>query len=242
VAPPGEAMSDTWQLIEVARRLGFRELFPWNLATHIEDIWNEYIRFHDTPRHRMAPLAELRARPGVMWPFVNGRETKWRYNTAQDPAADTARGAFDFYGKPDHRAWIWLRPYQPPAEAPDREFPFWLNTGRILEHWHTGTLTRRIPVLHRAVPRAYVEMHRDDAGALGVRNGETVRLVSRRGSLNIPVRIDYRAQPARGQVFVPFFDESLLVNQLTLDAYCPISGQPDYKKCAVRVERLRGGA
>jgi nitrate reductase NapA len=242
VEPPGEAMSDTWQLIEVARRIGFRALFPWSHESHIEEIWNEYIRFQDGPQHRMAPIAELKARPGVMWPFVNGRETRWRYNTAHDPAADAARGAFDFYGKPDHRAWIWLRPYEPPAESPDREFPFWLSTGRILEHWHTGTLTRRIPVLHRAVPRAYAEMNRDDASALGIRNGEMVRLVSRRGSLTIPVRIDYRAQPARGQVFVPFFDESLLVNELTLDAYCPISGQPDYKKCAVRVQRVQGGA
>jgi nitrate reductase NapA len=82
-------------------------------------------------------------------------------------------------------------------------------------------------------------MNRDDAAALGIRNGETVRLVSRRGSLVIAVRLDYRAQPARGHVFVPFFDESLLVNELTLDAFCPISGQPDFKKCAVRVERIR---
>jgi nitrate reductase NapA len=240
--PPGEAMSDTWQLIEVARRLGYGELFPWTRANHIEEIWKEYIRFHDTPRHRMAPLDELRSRPGVIWPYVEGRETKWRYNTALDPAADATLGAFDFYGKPDHRAWVWLRPYEPPPEAPDREYPFWLNTGRVLEHWHSGSLTRRIPVLHRAVPRAYAEMNREDAASLGIRNGETVRLVSRRGSLSIPARIDYRAQPPRGQIFVPFFDESLLVNELTLDAYCPISGQPDYKKCAVRVERLRGGA
>lgn len=238
VEPPGDAMSDTWQLIEVARRLGFAELFPWNPDDHIEQIWQEYIRFHDTPRHRMAPLAELKARPGVMWPWVDGRETKWRYNTAHDPAADPSHGAFDFYGHADHRAWIWLRPYEAPPEWPDREFPFWLNTGRILEHWHTGSLTRRIPTLHRAVPRAYVEVHREDARTLGLRNGDTVRLVSRRGSLALPVRIDYRAQPPRGQVFVPFFDESLLVNELTLDAFCPISGQPDYKKCAVRLERV----
>jgi nitrate reductase NapA len=74
---------------------------------------------------------------------------------------------------------------------------------------------------------------------LGVRNREVVRLVTRRGSMEIEARIDYRGRPARGQVFVPFFDESLLVNELTLDAYCPISAQPDYKKCAVRVERIR---
>jgi nitrate reductase (cytochrome) len=239
VEPPGDAMSDTWQIIEVARRLGFRDLFPWDRATHIADIWAEYIRFHDDDTHRMAPMSELRARPGVMWPYVDGRETKWRYNTALDPAADPARGDFDFYGKPDGRAWIWIRPYEPPPEVPDDEFPFWLNTGRVLEHWHTGSMTRRIPTLHRAVPRAYVEVNGDDARELGIREGEDVRLVSRRGSLVLEARIDYRAQPPRGQVFVPFFDESKLVNELTLDAYCPISAQPDYKKCAVRVERVR---
>jgi nitrate reductase (cytochrome) len=240
VEPPGDAMSDTWQIIEVARRLGHRDLFPWDRATHIADIWAEYIRFHDTPKHRMASMDELKARPGVMWPYVDGAETKWRYNTAHDPAADRARGDFDFYGKPDGRAWIWIRPYEPPPEIPDAEYPFWLNTGRVLEHWHTGSMTRRIPTLHRAVPRAYVEVHRQDAEELGVRDGEPVRLVSRRGSIVLDARIDHRGQPTRGQVFVPFFDESRLINELTLDAYCPISGQPDYKKCAVRVERVGG--
>jgi nitrate reductase (cytochrome) len=242
VQPPGDAMSDTWQIIEVARRLGHRNLFPWDRATHIGDIWAEYIRFHDTPEHRMAPLAELKARPGIMWPYVDGAETKWRYNTAHDPAADRARGDFDFYGKPDGRAWIWIRPYEPPPEVPDDQYPFWLNTGRVLEHWHSGSLTRRIPTLHRAVPQAYVEVHRQDAEQLGVRDGEPVRLVTRRGSIILNARIDHRGQPTRGQVFVPFFDEARLINELTLDAFCPISGQPDYKKCAVRVERVGGAA
>jgi nitrate reductase (cytochrome) len=242
VEPPGEAMSDTWQMIEVARRLGFGRLFPWSRATHIAAIWAEYTRFHDTDKHRMAPLSELKSRPGVMWPYVDGRETKWRYNTAHDPAADRARGEYDFYGNPDGRAWIWLRPYEAPPEVPDQEYPFWLSTGRVLEHWHSGTLTRRIPTLHRAVPRAYVEVNADDARELGVRNGESVRLVTRRGAMTIEARIDHRAQPPRGQVFVPFFDEALLVNELTLDAHCPISGQPDFKKCAVRVERPGGRA
>jgi nitrate reductase NapA len=237
--PPGEAMSDGWQLIEVARRLGYGELFPQDEASHIEEIWNEYSRFHDHPEHRMAPLSLLRERPGVMWPFVDGQEVKWRYNTRTDPAADAEHGDFDFYGKPDHRAWLWLRPYEAPPEWPDEEYPLWLSTGRVLEHWHSGSMTRRIPTLHRAVPRAYVELHPLNAEELGVRNREVVRLVTRRGSMEIEARIDFRARPARGQVFVPFFDESLLVNELTLDAYCPISAQPDYKKCAVRVERIR---
>ena len=236
--PPGDAMSDTWQMIEVARRLGYGDLFPWDQESHVEGIWTEYARFHDNPGHRMAPLSLLKERPGVMWPFVDGQETKWRFNTSLDPAGDQAYGAFDFYGKPDHRAWIWLRPYEAPPEWPDEEYPFWLDTGRVLEHWHTGSMTRRIPTLHQAVPHAYVEVHPADAEELGVRDGETVRLVSRRGSVELQARIDYRGRPPQGKVFVPFFDESILINELTLDAYCPISAQPDYKKCAVRVERI----
>ena len=233
--PPGEAMSDTWQIIEVARRLGFQKLFPWTEETHIEEIWKEYRRFQAGPEHEMAPYEELRRRPGVIWPFVDGKETKWRYNAKYDPAAKN--GAFDFYGKPDRRAWIWFRPYEPPPEVPDAEYPFWLNTGRVVEHWHSGSMTRRIPILHQAVPHAYVELHPEDARRLGIRNGDRVRLSTRRGTLVLPAEIDGRGRPAEGQVFVPFFDEGLLINELTLDAYCPISAQPDYKKCAVKVAR-----
>ena len=233
--PPGEAMSDTWQLIEVARRAGYGNLFPWTKENHIEEIWKEYGQFHHGPDHEMASYEELKKRPGVIWPFVKGQETKWRYHAKYDPAAKG--DSWDFYGKPDHRAWIWFRPYEPPPERPDKEYPFWLNTGRVVEHWHTGSMTRRIPVLHKAVPNAYVELHPDDAKTMGVRTGERVRLTSRRGTLVLPALIDVRGRPAKGQVFVPFFDEGLLINELTLDAFCPISKQPDYKKCAVRVER-----
>jgi nitrate reductase NapA len=235
VQPPGEAISDGWQIIEVARRMGFGKLFPWTRENYIGEIWKEYGRFHHGPDHEMASYEELRRRPGVMWPFVNGKETKWRYNTKYDPAAK--RPGFDFYGKPEGRAWIWFRPYEPPPEMPDTEYPFWLNTGRVVEHWHSGSMTRRIPVLHRAVPHAYVELNPADATRLSIRNGEKVRLVSRRGSMVLPAMIEGRGRPPKGQVFVPFFDESMLVNELTLDAHCPISKQPDYKKCAVRVER-----
>lgn len=238
VDPPGDAMADSWQLIEVARRLGHGDLFPDGEEEHVRALWDEYVQFHDDPDHRMASYDELRARPGVMWPFVDGRETKWRYRVDTDPAADPAYGEYDFYGHPDHRAWIWLRPYEAPPEWPDEEYPFWLSTGRVLEHWHTGSMTRRIPVLHQAVPEAYVELHPVDAESLGVRDRDRVRLVSRRGTVEMLARVDYRARPAAGQVFAVFFDEDRLVNELTLDALCPISAQPDYKKCAVRVERL----
>ena len=238
IEPPGEAMSDTWQLIEVARRLGYEKWFPWSEEDHIEAIWNEYRRFHAGPKHEMAPYEELKRRPGVMWPFVNGKETLWRYNAEYDPLAAEYADDFYFYGKPDGKAWLIFRPYEPPAESPDDEYPFWLSTGRVLEHWHTGSMTRRIPVLHRAMPHAYVELHPDDAKDLGIRAGDLVRVISRRGEVVLPAAINFRGLPQRGHVFVPFFDESMLINEVTLDAFCPISKEPDYKKCAVRIERV----
>jgi nitrate reductase NapA len=234
--PPGEAMSDTWQLIEVARRMGYEDLFPWEEENHIEEIWKEYTQFHAGKKHGMAPYEVLQNQPGAMWPYVDGKETKWRYNAKYDPACKG--DDYDFYGKPDHKAWIWARPYEPPPEIPDADFPFWLNTGRVIEHWHTGSMTRRVSVLHQAVPNSYVELHPDDAEELNIRTGDKVKLISRRGSLVLPASIDERGKPTRGQVFVPFFDEELLINELTLDAFCPISKQPDYKKCAVKVEKV----
>jgi nitrate reductase (cytochrome) len=238
VAPPGDATSDAWQMIEVGRRLGFAQLFPYDPRRYISQIWDEYRRFHEGSSGALPPLAVLRAQAGVQWPYTAGRETRRRYSTAGDPAADGTRGRFDFYGHADHRAWIWLRPHEPPAEAPDRGFPFWLTTGEVLEHWGAGSMTQRIPALHRALPHAYVEINREDASELGIRNRERVRLVSRRGALDIEARVDYRSQPPRGHLFAPVFDEAEPINRLMLDAYCPLSGQPDASKCAVRVERL----
>ncbi len=236
--PPGEAMSDTWQLIEVARRMGYGELFPWKEENHIEEIWKEYGKFHKGAKHGMAPYEVLKAQSGAQWPYVDGKETKWRFHGKYDPACEG--DTFDFYGKPNGKAWILARPYEAPPEVPNEEYPFWLNTGRVLEHWHTGSMTRRISVLHQAVPHSYVELHPDDARQLGITNGTLVKLTSRRGKIVMPASIDERGKPAKGQVFVPFFDEEFLINELTLDAFCPISKQPDYKKCAVKVEKYKG--
>ena len=235
VEPPGDATSDSWQIIEVARRMGYGNLFPGTEDGHAAALYEEYRRFHDHPAHRMAPLRELKKKAGIMWPWVDGKETKWRYNSKYDPAAKG--DGFDFYGNADHRAVIWQRPWEPPPELPDEAYPFWLCTGRILEHWHTGSMTRRIPELTEAVPTAYAEMHPEDAAGSGIRNGDRIRLSSRRGSIVLRASIGGRGVPTRGTVFVPFFDETILINLLTLDALCPISKQPDYKKCAVRVER-----
>ena len=100
-------------------------------------------------------------------------------------------------------------------------------------------MTRRIPELSRAMPGAYIEVHPDDATAVGVRSGDKVVVESRRGSLKLQVWIGGRGEPPRGTVFIPFFDESTLVNELTLDAMDNISKEPDYKKCAVKIEAVR---
>lgn len=237
VNPPGEAMSDTWQLIEVARRMGFEKQFYYKEETHIEEIYNEYRRHHEGKKHAMAPLEVLKAQPGAQWPYVDGKSTKWRFNAKYDPACSNGE-EFHFYGKPDGKAVIWQRPYEPAPEEPDAEYDFWLCTGRVIEHWHTGSMTRRIPVLHKAMPHAYVELHPEDAKRMQIRTGDSVKLTTRRGSIKIPASVNERGVPVKGQVFVPFFDENLLINDITLDAFCPISKQPDYKKCAVKVEKV----
>ena len=103
-------------------------------------------------------------------------------------------------------------------------------------------MTMRVPPLRRAMPNAYVEMHRDDARKLAVGDGEIVGVETRRGTIELPVWIGGRGEPPAGSIFVPFFDEAKLINELTLDAHDPFSKQPDYKKCAARVKKLPGAA
>lgn len=168
------------------------------------------------------------------------RETSYRFVEGEDPYVAKGKG-FQFYHSTskDDRAQIWFDPYEPPPEAPDAEYPFWLCTGRVLEHWHTGTMTMRVPPLRRAMPGAYVEMHRLDARKLGLENGDMAAIETRRGRLELPVWIGGRGAPPEGSLFVPFFDEHVLINELTLHEHCPISKEPDYKKCAARVMAVR---
>ena len=237
VQPPGEAISDTWQLVEVAKRMGFEKQFYYKEETHIEEIYKEYRKHHNNSKHNMAPLEVLKENSGMQWPYVDGKPTQWRFNSKYDPACNNGKD-FHFYGKPDGKAVIWQRPYEPAAEEPDAEYPFLLNTGRVIEHWHSGSMTRRIPVLHKAVPEAYVEINPNDAKRMQIQTGDKVKLTTRRGEIIIPASVNGRGVPAPMQVFVPFFDENMLINNITLDAFCPISKQPDYKKCAVQIEKV----
>ena len=129
-------------------------------------------------------------------------------------------------------------PYEPAAESPDEEFDLWLSTGRVLEHWHTGTMTRRVPELYRAFPDSVVYMHPEDAKKRKLRRGDEVRVASRRGEITTRVETRGRNRPPEGLVFMPFFDAKQLVNRLTLDATDPLSKETDFKKCAVRIEKV----
>jgi nitrate reductase NapA len=193
---------------------------------------------------------------GLKWPVVDGKETQWRFNEKYDPYVSTGAG-FEFYGKAlkalpggnldgitdkektslAGKAKIFFRPYAAPVEQPDEAYPLWLSTGRVLEHWHSGTMTRRVPELHRAVPTALLFMHPDDAKALGLKRKDLAWIESRRGKIKAVVETGGRNRLPKGMVFLPWFDEGVFVNKLTLDTTCPISKETDFKKCAVKVTR-----
>ncbi|GFE91802.1 nitrate reductase catalytic subunit NapA [Steroidobacter agaridevorans] len=197
-------------------------------------LWEEYASFGRGHGHDLAPFDKYHEVPGLRWPVVNGKETRWRYREGSDPYVKAGEG-FNFYGNPDGKANIFAFPYEPAAEAPDTEYTYWLVTGRVLEHWHSGSMTGRVPELYKAFPNAVVFMHPDDAEALGVRRGVEVKVVSRRGEMRSRVETRGRNKPPRGVVFVPWFDASQLINKCTLDATDPISKQTDFKKCAVKI-------
>ncbi|NTV69214.1 MAG: nitrate reductase catalytic subunit NapA [Azonexaceae bacterium] len=199
-------------------------------------LFEEYASFGRGHGHDLAPFEQYHQARGLRWPVVDGKETLWRFREGYDPYVKKGEGV-KFYGHKDGKAVIFALPYQPPAESPDKEFDMWLSTGRVLEHWHTGTMTRRVPELYKAFPDAVVFMHPDDAKARGLQRGMEVKVASRRGEIQLRVETRGRNKPPRGLVFIPFFDAGRLVNKLTLDATCPISKETDYKKCAVKVTR-----
>jgi len=200
-------------------------------------LFEEYAAFGRGHGHDLAPFDDYHKARGIRWPVVAGKETRWRYKEGSDPYVKAGTG-YQFYGHKDGKALIFALPYEPPAEAPDKDFPFWLSTGRVLEHWHSGSMTRRVPELHKAVPNAVCYMHPDDAKALGLRRGTEVEIASRRGAMRTRVETRGRNKPPRGLVFVPWFDASQLINKVTLDATDPMSFQTDFKKCAVKITKV----
>jgi nitrate reductase NapA len=201
-------------------------------------LFEEYAGFGRGHGHDLAPFDTYHQVRGLRWPVVDGKETRWRYREGLDPYVEAGSGV-QFYGNEDKRAIVFALPYEPPAEAPDEEYDMWLSTGRVLEHWHSGSMTRRVPELNRAVPNALCYMHPEDARARQLRRGDEVRVISRRGEIRVRIETRGRDKPPRGLVFVPWFDEGRLINKVTLDATDPLSKQTDFKKCAVKIEKVQ---
>jgi len=199
-------------------------------------LFEEYASFGRGKAHDLADFEMYHQARGLRWPVVDGKETLWRFREGYDPYVKAGE-KIRFYGKPDGKAVIFALPYEPPAESPDQEYDMWLCTGRVLEHWHSGSMTRRVPELYRAVPDAVVFMHPNDAKKRGLQRGQLAKIVSRRGEITCPVETMGRNRMPEGMVFVPWFDAGRLANKLTLDATCPISKETDFKKCAVKVTK-----
>jgi len=197
-------------------------------------LFEEYAGFGRGHAHDLADFDVYHKARGLRWPVVDNKETLWRFREGYDPYVKKGE-VLKFYGKPDGKAWIFALPYQPAAEMPDAEYDLWLSSGRVLEHWHTGSMTRRVPELYRAMPDAWLYMHPEDAKKRGLQRGDTVKVMTRRGEVATKVETRGRNKPPQGLVFMPFFDEHRLVNKLTLDATCPISKETDFKKCACKV-------
>ena len=199
-------------------------------------LFEEYAGFGRDHAHDLAPYEMYQQSRGLRWPVVNGKETLWRFKEGSDPYVGKGKD-FEFYGKPDGKALIISAPFEPAAEAPDAEYDLWLSTGRVIEHWHTGTMTARVPELYRAFPDAVVFMHPDDARKRKLRRGDEVIVESRRGEMRSRIETRGRNRPPVGLVFVPFFDARQLINKITLDATDPLSKETDYKKCAIKVRK-----
>ncbi|MFB5084228.1 molybdopterin oxidoreductase family protein, partial [Symbiobacterium thermophilum] len=239
VEPKGEARPDVWILLEIAKRLGYGEYFSHYTSNEV--IWEEFRKMGGGGTgYDYAPYERYKQERGLRWP-VNDKQpagTTLRYVEGDDPFVPEGAGIY-FYGKPDGKAVIYARPHRDPAEVPDAEYPFYLSTGRILEHWHTITMTKRVPEIMKGAGEFYCEIHEEDAARLGIQNGDLVKLTSRRGQVVATARIGGRAVPQKGLVFLLMHDDRTerLANFLTNDAVDETSKQMEYKVCAVRVEK-----
>ncbi|MFI2186767.1 molybdopterin-dependent oxidoreductase [Streptomyces sioyaensis] len=246
---PGEAWPD-WRIIaEVACEMGFEDAFSYRSAEEIfEEIkraWNPQTGYD----LRGVSYERLRQTP-VQWPCATADGTgrnPVRYlndgvSQSLDERPDGTRPRLTF-PTASGRAVFFARPHLPAAELPDDDFPFVLNTGRLQHQWHTLTKTGTVAKLNKLNPGPFVEIHPQDAQALGLAEGDMVEVASRRGRAVLPAVLTDRVRP--GNCFAPFhwndlFGEYLSVNAVTHDAVDPISFQPEFKACAVSLAKVAG--
>ncbi len=227
-APPGVALPDWEILARFARTMGCGG-FDYSCAA---EVWDEFRRLTTGRPCDMTGITSQRLR--------EVRHLQWPCPTA-DHAGSKRRYLDGVFPTPDGRAVFLPRDHREPREVPDHEFPFVLTTGRLYAHWHTLTRTAKCEKLVRREPGPFVEMHPDDAVRLGVENGDLVQVSSRRGTIQVPVRVSDGVTP--GMVFLPFHWGDLYapenaVNYLTISAIGRIAKQPELKFCAVNVEKV----
>lgn len=222
VAPPREARADFDIFLDLAGCLGMREeLFPaWRGPRDAFEEWKRVSAGRLCDYSAMT-WEEIEARGGMQW----GGERLY------------ADGEFE---TPDGRARLFAIEWEPFPDQPGREYPFVLNTGRTVEHWHTGTKTRAVAILDGMSPRAWLEMNPRDAQRLHLRPHDQVSVISKRSRVDqVELRVTEIVAP--GQVFMPFHFAETNSNRVTQSAFDPISREPNFKQCAVKVEKSGAG-
>jgi len=219
VEPPGEAREDFWILVQLGRRLGL----DWNYQ-HPKEVFDEMRGCMDSIK-------------GITWERLE-RDSSVTYPCENEGDAGTPVVFTEVFPTPTGRAKFVPADLIPAAERPDKAFPFVLITGRQLEHWHTGAMTRRAGVLDALEPEATASLHPDDLRQLNVKAGEVVTVASRRGEISLFARAD--AGTPRGAVFIPFAFFEAAANALTNPVLDPFGKIPEFKYCAVKVSK--GGA
>ncbi len=234
--PPGECRSDLAILVDLAERLGHGSLIS---ARTPEAVWDEWRKVSAASKYNFEGITypRLKELRGLQWPCPtpNHPGTARRYVEGSDPWVTPGAG-IEFYGHPDHKAVIATRPYVRSPEMPTAELPLQLTTGRVVEQWHSGTMTQRIPELRDGAGPAKLEVSPLDARRLGLSEGERLRVTSRFGSLEGIGHISDRCRP--GMVFAAFYDVKLLINRVVADHFDPDSKEPEYKVTAIKLERL----
>ncbi|MBW7477076.1 bifunctional nitrate reductase/sulfite reductase flavoprotein subunit alpha [Paenibacillus oenotherae] len=242
VDPPGEALPD-WQIIaRVACEMGYASAFSYNSSAEvyleIQQAWNPKTGYDI----RGATYERLLQTP-MQWPCAPDSENdrnpiRYLNNGASQTLKENPDGSRPRIVFPTEsgKGIFLARPFLPPAEMPDKEFPFVLNTGRLQHQWHTLTKTGKIPTLNKLNPGPFIEIHPEDAEMLGVSEGQRIEIRSRRGLAVLPAAVTDRVRP--GNCFAPFhwndvFGEKLAINAVTNDAIDPISLQPEFKYCAI---------
>jgi len=234
--PPGEARSDLAILVDLADRLGHGTLISARTPRAVWDEWRE-VSTHSLYNFKGITYDRLAAERGLQWPCPSEDHpgTARRFVEGDDPFVSKGAG-IEFYGNHDKKAVVFLRPYVPSPEKVTPEYPLYLTTGRVLEQFHTGTMTDRITELHQATGDAMFELHPEDARKLGVQAGDPVEVRTRYGTITGKARVTERSR--LGVVFAAFYDAKLLVNRVVADTFDPVSKEPEFKVTAASVRKV----